>query len=51
MSLELCRSIFRTLGNVIPEAYSKPCQLSKTMVHIENPDIVRAVYLSIFSNI
>ena len=30
------------------EAYSKPCQISKMMRHIENLDIVRTVYSDIF---
>ena len=32
------------------EAYSKPCQISKMMGDIENPDIVRTVY-SVFPSI
>ena len=34
----------------MPEAYSKPCQISKIVRHIENPGIVRTVYLA-FSKI
>ena len=35
----------------MPEAYSKPCQISKIMRHIENRAIVRTVYSGIFINI
>ena len=30
------------------ETYSKPCQISKMMGHIENPGIARTVYSGIF---
>ena len=33
----------------MPEAYSKLCQISTMMRHIENPGIVRAVYSGMFS--
>ena len=32
----------------MPAVYSKPCQISKMMRHIENPDMVRTVYSGIF---
>ena len=32
----------------MPEAYSKPCQISKVMRHIENPGMVRTVYSVMF---
>ena len=35
----------------MPETYSKPCQISKIMRHIENPGIVRTVYSDIFKHI
>ena len=35
----------------MPETYSKPCQMSKMVRHIENPDIVRTVYSVIFKHI
>ena len=35
----------------MPEAYSKPCQISKMMRHIENSGIVRTVFSGIFGNI
>ena len=37
--------------DLIPAAYSKPCQISKIMRHIENPGIVRTVYSGIFMDI
>ena len=37
--------------DLIPAAYSKPCQISKIMRHIENPGIVRTVYSGIFRDI
>ena len=43
--------MFKTLAYLIPEVYSKPCQISKLMRHIENPAIVRTVYSSIFRSI
>ena len=45
------RGIFKTLAYVMPKAYSKPCQVSKIMRHIENYDIVRKVYSGIFRHI
>ena len=35
----------------MPEAYSKPCQISRMMRHIENPGIVKTVYSCIFRDI
>ena len=35
----------------MPEAYSKPCQISRMMRHIENPGIVKTVYSCIFGDI
>ena len=35
----------------MPEAYSKPCQKSKTIRHIKQPDTVRTVYSGIFRHI
>ena len=35
----------------MPEAYSKPCQISRMMKHIENPGIIRTVYSGIFRHI
>ena len=38
----------------MPEAYSKPCQISKMMRHIENPDIAKKfsqAFSGTFSNI
>ena len=43
--------IFRTLSSLIPEAYSKPCQIFKTMRDIENPDKLSTVYSSMFRHI
>ena len=37
-----------TLEYLMFEAYSKPCQISKMMRHIENLDIVRTLYSGIF---
>ena len=39
--------MFGTLACLMPEAYSKPCQISKIMRHIENPVIIRTVYSGI----
>ena len=33
------------------EEYSKPCQISKMMKHIENPDTVKAVFSGILRDI
>ena len=49
--LELYRSILRTLAYLTPDAYSKPCQISKMMRHFENPGIVRTVYSGIFRHV
>ena len=35
----------------MPGTYSKPCQMSKMMRHIENHDIIRTVVLGIFRHI
>ena len=35
----------------MPEAYSKLCPVSKMMMHIENPGIVRTVYSGIIRDI
>ena len=35
----------------MPEVYSKPCQISKMMRHIENPGMVRTVYSYILRHI
>ena len=35
----------------MPEAHSKPCQISKMMKHIENSVIVQKVYSDIFLDI
>ena len=37
----------------MPDAYSKPCQISKIMRHIENPEIEQLIqaYSGTFSNI
>ena len=40
-------SIYRTAAYLMPEAYSKPCQISKIIRHNENPGIVRTIYSSI----
>ena len=45
------RGVFRTLVYITTEAYSKPCQTSKMMRHIENPDIVRIACSIIFKDI
>ena len=42
---------FRTLAYLMPEVYSKPCQMSKMMRHIDNPGIVRTVSSGIFRHI
>ena len=47
MLLQLYRSIFRTFAYLMPEAYSKNCQISKIMRYIENPVIVKTVYSGI----
>ena len=49
--LELYSSILRTLAYLTPDAYSKPCQISKMMRHFENPGIVRTVYSGIFRHV
>ena len=41
----------RALAYLLLDAYSKPCQTSKMMRHIENPGIVRTVYSGIFRDI
>ena len=46
--VRLYRGIFRALTQSMPEAYSKLCQISKMIRHIENPGIVRRVYSGIF---
>ena len=51
MLLELYHGIFRALVHLIPEEYSKPCQISKMMRPIENPGIVRTVDSGIFRHI
>ena len=43
--------IFGNLAHLIPEAYSKPCQISNMMRYIENPDMVRKVCSGIFRHI
>ena len=43
--------LFRTQAYLMPEAYSKPCQLSKMMRNNESPDIFRTVSLGISKNI
>ena len=43
--------MLRTLAYLIPEADSKSCQITKMMMYIENPDIVRTVYSGIFRDI
>ena len=43
--------ILTTLTYLMPDAYSKPCQISQMMRYIENPGIVKTVYSSIFKNI
>ena len=35
----------------MPDKYLKPCQKSKIMRYIENPDIVRTVYSDIFRHV
>ena len=35
----------------MPEAYSKPCQISKMMDHIDELGIVRRIYSGIFRHI
>ena len=32
---------FRTLVYLMPEAYSRPCQISKMMRHAESPGVIR----------
>ena len=39
--LSLYRDIFRTLPHLMPEAYSKPFQISKMIGHIENHGTVK----------
>ena len=51
MLLQLYCGIFRTLVYLMPEAYSKPCKVSKMMKHTENPGIVRTAYSDIFRHI
>ena len=48
MLLQLYHGILRTQAYLIPEAYSKPCQIYKMMRHIGNPDIVRTVFFRQF---
>ena len=43
--------IFKTLAYLMPETYSKPYQIFTMMRHIENPCIVRKVYVGISRNI
>ena len=47
MLLQLYHGILRTQAYLIPEAYSKPCQIYKMMRHIGNPDMVRTVFSGI----
>ena len=42
--LSLYRDVFRTLAHLMPEAYSKPFQISTMIGHIENPGTVKIVY-------
>ena len=42
--LSLYRDIFRTLPHLMPEAYSKPFQISTMIGHIENHGTVKIVY-------
>ena len=51
MLLYLYRITFRTLTHLMPEAYSKLCQISKMMRDIENPGIVNTVYSGTFRHI
>ena len=44
-------TIFKTSPYVMPKAYSRPCQISIMMKHIENLGIVRTVYSGIFGDI
>ena len=39
------------MGHVMHEAYSKSCEISKMIRHIENPSMVRTVYSGIFRQI
>ena len=40
--------MFKALAYLIPVAYSKPCQIHKMMIYIENPVIVKTVCSDIF---
>ena len=44
----LYHTTFRTLAYLIPDTYSKPCQIYKMMRHMEDPGVVRTVYSGIF---
>ena len=48
---KLYRAIFTTLAYLMPETYSKPCEISKMMRHIENPGIIKTVYSDIVRSI
>ena len=41
----------QTLACLMPEAYSKPSQISKMMRHIENSGFVRTFYSDVFRDI
>ena len=49
--LLLYRSKSRTLAYLMPQAYSKFCQMFKMMRHIKNPGIDRTVNSGIFRHI
>ena len=40
-----------TMAYLMPTTYSKPCQISKMMRHIEKPGLVRTVYSNILRHI
>ena len=48
MFLQLYHTIFTTMTFLMPEPFSKSCQIAKVMKHIENPGIVRMLYSGIF---
>ena len=48
MMLQLYSDIIRAMAYLMPATYSKHCQISKMMRHIENPGIVTTSYSDIF---
>ena len=47
----LLQLYLRTPAYLIPEAHSKPCQISKMMRHTESPGTVKTAYSGIFKYI